>query len=76
MFTSGSIPIFPFGDFTGCFYNSGDNGSYNTYLTDNDKINRSTDNKLRFDASRSNNIYGKAQKVQPKAYQALIIIKS
>ena len=59
----------------GALYNNGNSQSYDGNALD-DTITRSNDVRVRLDLSKSNSIFGSANKVQPKSVQLLMIIKS
>lgn len=72
--SGGSSPWVP-NTSEGALYNNGNSQSYDGNAID-DTITRSNDVRVRLDLSKSNSIYGSSLKVQPRAAQFLMIIKS
>ena len=71
---SGAVPILTPNNNDGVFYNNGKDKQYTGY-SGGDSITRSSDGRLRFDASRYNGLYGDSTTIQPAAFQLLMIIK-
>lgn len=59
----------------GALFNNYSAKSYTPYIGGNGSVTRSSDNYLRFDASRSNSIYGNSDTVQPPALCLLPCIR-
>lgn len=68
----GGSPISSVG--SGALYNNYSAKSIKGYTIDNSIITRSTDNSIRFDASRSNSIYGNSDMVQPESHDWIVCV--